>query len=287
MDILHIAVFGISLAINIVVAGAAIKIVPQGEEWVVERLGRFHKTLLPGLNLIIPFIDKVRAKVSTRDVILDIPPQEVITKDNAVITLNAVAFVRITDTEKAVYGAEDVLAATRNLIMTTLRSVGGEMTLDEALANRETIKAKVKTEIIDDVADWGVTVKSVEVQDISPSPTMKQSMEQQAAAERERRATIARAAGEKQAMKLEAEGKLEAAKLEAEARVKLAEASAEAIKMISETIQDRELPAMFLLGEKYIKSLESLAASDNKATVIYPADIQGALQGLLGKIKQS
>lgn len=287
MDIILISTIGIIVLAAIIIMATGIKIVPQGEEWVIERLGKFYRTLSPGLNLIIPIIDNVRQKIDTRDIILDIEKQEVITKDNAVIVVNGIAFIRVTDTQKAVYGASNVFVATRNLIMTTLRSICGEMTLDEALASRETIKSKAKADIIDDVIDWGVTVKSVEIQDISPSPTMQQSMEQQAAAERERRAMIARAEGEKNAIRLEAEGKLEAAKKEAEAQIKLAEASAQAINMIAEATQGKELPVMFLLGEKYIRGLESLAASDNKATVIYPADIQGALRGLIGEYRKS
>jgi len=174
-----------------------INIVPQGEEWVVEKLGRFSRTLKPGLNFIIPFIESIRQRISTRDIIMDIPQQEVITKDNAVIRTNAIAFVRVTNPKDALYGVENFKLAISSLIMTTLRSIIGEMKLDEALSNRETIKAKLKTNIIDDVADWGVTVKSVEIQDINPSPSMQDSMERQAAAERERRAIETTAEGNK------------------------------------------------------------------------------------------
>ncbi len=161
-----------------------VKIVPQGEEWVIERLGKFNRILKPGLNIIIPFIDKVRERVSTRDIILDIPEQEVITKDNAVIVTNAVSFIKVTNPVDAIYGIENFKLAIVNLIMTTLRSIIGEMNLDEALSNREQIKNRLKEQIIDDVADWGVTVKSVEIQDIKPSRSMQESMERQAAAER-------------------------------------------------------------------------------------------------------
>ncbi len=259
-----------------------INIVPQGEEWVVERLGKFARTLKPGLNIIVPYIESVREKVSTRDIILDIPEQEVITRDNAVITTNAVTFARVTNPRDAIYGIEDFHLAIQQLVMTTLRSILGEMTLDEALSNREHIKAKLKDAIIDDVADWGVTIKSVEIQDISPSPSMQESMERQAAAERERRAIETTAEGNKNAAILEADGKLEAAKREAEAQVALANASAEAIKLISDNIQDKELPAMFLLGDRYINSLEQISKSQNSKFVIYPADIQGAIKGMLG-----
>ncbi len=261
-----------------------INIVPQGEEWVVERLGKFTRTLTPGLNLIIPYLESVRERVSTRDLILDIPEQEVITKDNAVIHTNAVTFARVTNPRDAIYGIEDFRVAIQQLVMTTLRSILGEMDLDEALSNREHIKNKLKDSIIDDVADWGVTVKSVEIQDINPSESMQDSMERQAAAERERRAIETTAEGNKNAAILEADGKLEAAKREAQAQIALANASAEAIRMISDNIQDKELPAMFLLGDRYINSLEQISKSENSKFVIYPADLQGAIKGMLGNV---
>ncbi len=274
------------LFVVIITLFAGIKIVPQGEEWVVERLGKYHTTLQPGLNIIIPYIDSIRQKISTRDIILDIDQQEVITKDNAVILTNAVAFIRVTDPKKALYGVEDFKLAIQNLITTTLRSIIGEMKLDEALSNRDTIKTKLKEQIIDDVADWGITVKSVEIQDITPSGSMQQAMEQQAAAERERRAIETKAEGNKNAMILEAEGKLQAAKKEAEAQVALSEASAQAIKNVSEAITDKELPTMFLLGDRYINALEKMTESPNSKFVVYPADLQSAIQGLLGGFKK-
>jgi len=261
-----------------------INIVPQGEEWVVERLGKFSRTLNPGLNLIVPYIEAVRQKITTRDIILDIPQQEVITRDNAVILTNAVTFIRVTNPRDALYGIEDFRLAIQQLVMTTLRSILGEMTLDEALSNREIIKTRLKDAIVDDVADWGVTVKSVEIQDISPSASMQDSMERQAAAERERRAIETTAEGNKNAAILEADGKLAAAEREAKAQIVLANASAEAIKMISDNIQDKELPAMFLLGDRYINSLEQISKSANSKFVIYPADLQGAIKGMLGNV---
>ncbi len=273
------------LAIAVIVTlYKGIKIVPQGEEWVIEKLGKFSRTLQPGLNLIIPFIEDVRQRISTRDIIMDIPQQEVITKDNAVIRTNAVAFVRVTNPKDALYGVEDFKLAITNLIMTTLRSIIGEMKLDEALSNREQIKARLKEAIIDDVADWGVTVKSVEIQDINPSESMQESMERQAAAERERRAIETTAEGNKNAAILEAQGKLEAAKLEAEAQVALAEASASALEMIANATEGKELSAMFLLGDRYINSLDKMSESPNSKFVVYPADIQATIKGMMGSV---
>ncbi len=259
-----------------------VRIVPQGEEWVVERLGKYLKTLLPGLHILIPYIDNVAYKVTTKDLILDIPQQEVITRDNAVLVTNAIAFVKVTDTQSAVYGVTNFQIAVMNLVQTTLRAIIGAMDLDEALSSRDQIKAKLKDSIADDVSDWGLTLKSVEIQDISPSPTMQKSMELQAAAERERKATVTRAEGDKQAAILEAEARLEAAKRDAEAQVRLATASAEAIKRITETIQDNELPAYYMLGEKYIASIKEIAAANGSKTVLLPGDLVKSLEGLLG-----
>ena len=263
------------LVVVLITLFAGIKIVPQGEEWVVERLGKYHTTLVPGLNVIIPYVDSIRQKISTRDIILDIDQQEVITKDNAVILTNAVAFIRVTDPKRALYGIEDFKLAIQNLITTTLRSIIGEMKLDEALSNRDIIKSKLKDQIIDDVVDWGITVKSVEIQDITPSGSMQSAMEQQAAAERERRAIETIAEGNKNAKILEAEGNLQAAKKEAQAQIAL-----------SEAIEDKELPTMFLLGDRYINTLEKMTSSPNSKFVVYPADLQSAIRGLLGTIKK-
>jgi regulator of protease activity HflC (stomatin/prohibitin superfamily) len=262
-----------------------VRIVPQGEEWIVERLGKFNATLTPGLTIIIPYIDKVAYKVITKDIILDIAEQEVITKDNAVILTNAIAFIKVTDPVKAVYGVTDFAEAIRNLVQTTLRSITGEMELDQALSSREKIKVRLKETIADEAIDWGVTIKSVEIQDIKPSESMVKSMEMQAAAERERKAVVTRAEGAKQAMILEAEGRLESAKRDAVAQVTLAESSSQAIQKVTGAVGDRDGPMLFLLGEKYIHALESLAASGNSKFVLLPADMQDALRGLLGKVR--
>ena len=248
-----------------------IKIVPQGEEWVIEYLGKFSRELTPGLNLIWPYVEKVRAKIDTRDTLLEIPQQEVITKDNAVLLVNAVAYIRVTNVINAVYGVGDYQRAIKNLVMTTLRSLIGNMSLDEALSHREEIKKTLKEQIIEDIADWGVTVKLVEIQDITPSKSMQESMEKQAAAEREKRAKI-----------LNAEGDLETAKRHAEAELVMAEATAKSLKIISENMNNNE-SVLLLLGEKYITSVEKISQSENSKLIIYPADIQSSLQGIMGK----
>jgi regulator of protease activity HflC (stomatin/prohibitin superfamily) len=259
-----------------------VRIVPQGSKYVVQRLGKYHKTLGPGLNILMPYIDSVAYKISTKDIVMDIPSQEVITKDNAVLIVNAIAYINIVSPEKAVYGVENYIVAIQNLVQTSLRSFVGEMSLDDALSSRDLIKAKLKTAISDDIADWGITLKTVEIQDIKPSDTMQKAMEEQAAAERGRRATVTRADGQKAAAILEAEGRFEASKRDAQAKVVLAEAAQRAIQKVTEAIKENELPVVYLLGEKYVEALSSMAASSNAKVVILPADIPAAVRGILG-----
>ncbi len=266
----------------VVTIAKGVRIVPQGEEWIVERLGKYYGTLKPGLNIIIPYLDKVAYKLVTKDIILDVQEQEVITRDNAVVLTNAIAFVKVTDPVKAVYGVTDFSEAIRNMIMTTLRSIVGEMELDEALSNRDKIKARLRESIADEAVDWGLTVKSVEIQDIRPSDSMQKAMEQQASAERERKAVVTRAEGAKQAAILEAEARLESSKRDANAQVMLAEASAEAIRRVTAAVGTETAPMLFLLGEKYIASLERMGSTDNAKVVVLPADLQEAVRGLIG-----
>jgi regulator of protease activity HflC (stomatin/prohibitin superfamily) len=277
-----IIVLGI-FAFAFITFAKGVRLVPQGYKWVVQRLGKYHSTLTPGLNIIIPYIDSVSYKVTTKDIVLDIPSQEVITMDNAVIRTNAVAYINIVSPEKAVYGVEDYVFAIQTLVQTSLRSIVGEMALDAALSSRDHIKAKLKAAISDDIADWGITFKTVEIQDINPSPTMQHAMEEQAAAERQRRAVVTRAEGDKHAAILKAEGMLEASRREAEAQVVLAKASQESISLVTDAIGDKEMPVIYLLGEKYMTSLNALANSTNSKTIVFPADIPAAIQGLMGK----
>lgn len=259
-----------------------VRIVPQGYKWVVQRLGKYSQTLEPGLNLIIPFVDDVAYKVTTKDIVLDIPSQEVITRDNVVIIANAVAYINIVRPDKAVYGIEDYEYGIRNLVQTSLRSIIGEMDLDSALSSRDEIKMKLKHAISEDIADWGITLKTVEIQDINPSQTMQASMEEQAAAERLRRATVTRADGQKQAAILEADGRLEASRRDAEAQVVLAKGSEESIRLITNAMGTEEMPIVYLLGEQYIKAIRELAESDNSKMVVLPADILSTVKGMVG-----
>lgn len=260
-----------------------VRIVPQGEEWIVERLGKFHSILFPGLNVIIPFMDVVRQKVSTKDIMLDVPQQEVITKDNAVILANAVAFIKVTQVDKAIYGIDDFKEAMRNMVQTSLRSIIGGMDLNSALTSRDHIKAQLKAAIADEAQDWGLTVKSVEIQDIKPSENMQHAMERQASAERERVAMVTKAEGMKQATILEAEARLAAAEHDANAQKVAAQGSAEAMKLINDAMGNNPSSAMFLLGDRYIQSLNKLAESPNAKTVVLPGDLPAAVKSLIGQ----
>ncbi|MBQ7249352.1 MAG: paraslipin [Deltaproteobacteria bacterium] len=280
-----LAVSAALLVLVFVTLAMGVRIVPQGFKYVVQRLGKYHSTLGPGLNLIIPYVDTVAYKVTTKDIVMDIPSQDVITRDNAVIVINAVAYINIVSPEKAVYGVESYITAIQNLVQTSLRSIVGEMDLDDALSSRDRIKARLKEAISDDIADWGITLKTVEIQDINPSPTMQQAMEEQAAAERARRATVTRAEGEKAAAILEADGRLEASKRDAEAKVVMAQASQQAIEKVAAAIGTNELPVMFLIGDKYIDAMRQLSDSENAKLVVLPADIPAAIGSLIKGVK--
>ncbi|NPA82229.1 MAG: SPFH/Band 7/PHB domain protein [Epsilonproteobacteria bacterium] len=277
-------ILGIIVVLLIIFFVSTINIIPQGEVWVVERLGKFNRISKPGIRIILfpPFYERVRKEISTKDQIVEIPNIDAITEDNVIVTMNAVAFIKVTNPFDAVYGIVDYQKAIVNLVKTSLRAIVGNMKLDEALSSREKIKTTLKTKIIDDVVSWGVTIRTVEIVDLLPSASMQKAMEKQATAERERRALEIKASGEKMAKILEAEARLEVAKKEAEAQQILAQSSAFALEKIKEIsgTEDKDMPANFLLGEKYLEALKNLSTSDNSKLVVYPADLQNALKGL-------
>ncbi|MCH9757726.1 MAG: SPFH/Band 7/PHB domain protein [Proteobacteria bacterium] len=282
------AIVSIALFIFILVLIAkGVRTVSQGEEWVVERFGKYKRTLLPGLSVIIPLFDRVAYKVVTKDIVLDIERQEVITSDNAVISTSAVAFIKISDPVTCVYGVVNYSIAVHNLVQTALRSVIGEMSLDSALSSREKIKTKLRDMVYSDMQAWGVVLKTVEIQDIQPSDSMQKAMEQQAAAERDRKAMVTRAEGAKQSAILEAEGRLESARRDAEAEVALADASKKAIMLVRETTDNPDMPLQYLLGQRYVDAMKMMASSDNGKFVVLPADLQEAVRGMLGARKQN
>jgi regulator of protease activity HflC (stomatin/prohibitin superfamily) len=270
------------ILLAIVAIFKGVRIVPQGEEWVVERLGKFAGVLSPGLHIINPVFSRVSYKVTTKDIILEIPQQEVITADNAVILANAVAFIKVSNIERAVYGIENFREAMRNMVQTNLRSIIGGMELNHALTSRDRIKSELKSAIADEALDWGLTVKSVEIQDIKPSSNMQDAMERQAAAERERVAVVTEAEGAKQSLILNAEARLEAARKDAEAQMVAAKASAESIKFIADAAKDNSTSATFLLGDRYITAMQKLASSTNSKIVVVPGDLVSAVKNLVG-----
>ena len=289
---LYVAIAILVLALITIAQG--VRLVPQGYQWVVQRFGKYQKTLMPGLNIIIPYFDQVAYKLTTKQIVLDIPSQEVITKDNAIIITSAVGYISIVDPQKAVYGVDNYSIAIQTKVQTTLRSIIGEMDLDNALSSRDQIKTKLTDTIATEIEEWGISLRSVEIQDINPSRTMQEAMEEQASAERARRATVTKAEGSKeaqileatgakQAQILEAQGRKEAAEQDAKAEILLAEARQRAISLVSEPMNDKDLAVMYLLGEKYITSIGSLAASPNSKSVVLPADLPKAIQGMIGK----
>ncbi len=272
-----------------------VRIVPQGEEWVVERLGKYHTTLLPGLHLLIPIVDIVGYKIVTKELIQQTREQEVITKDNAVVIISAVVFYRVTDPGKASYSISNFESAVGNMTTTTLRAVIGGMTLNESLSQRDQIKAQVAEKIRDSLSGWGLTLGNLEVQDIRPSQNLQEAMERQAAADREReaaimiadgekKAAIAKAEGMKEAAILDAQGKLEAAKLEAQAKVELADGDRKAMMIVTQGLAGGETAPHYLLAQRYIDSVKNLSNSNNSKVVFMPADWQQSLAGAVGSL---
>ncbi len=259
--------------------------VPQGEVWIIERLGKFNRVSKPGIRIVWfhPFYEKIRKKVIIKEQILDVPNLEVITKDNVLVTINAVSFIKVKEPKKATYEIVNYERGILTLVKTSIRSIVGNMKLDEALTNREKIKSVLKSKIIEDAHRWGIDISLVEIVDLHPSESMQKAMEKQATAERERRALEIRANGEKNAEILKAEGQLEVAKIKAKVHHIHAEASAHALKELESVNEtgDAQMPMNFLLGEQYLNALKSLSTSENSKFVVYPADLQKSLKGFL------
>jgi len=260
-----------------------VRIVPQADQWIVERLGKYHTTLNPGLNILIPFIDAVAYRMSAKDQMFEVKGIEGITRDNATVGVNAICFIRIADPAKAAYGVDSYSAAVQNLVMTTIRNAVGGMNLDDTLSNRDQLAVTLRANMEEQMSDWGLILKAVDIQDITPSESMRKSMEQQAAAERERKASETRAEGKKQAMILEAEAKLESSRREAEALETLAEGQRKATSQLSQALAETggEKAMTFQLANNYVTSLSTLAASDNSKVVAIPADLAQSVGGLL------
>lgn len=280
----------------------SIKSVPQGMEYTVERFGKYTNTLTPGLNIIVPVIDRIGRKLNMMETVLDVPSQEVITKDNAMVKVDGVVFYQILDAAKAAYEVNYLDLAIINLVMTNIRTVMGSMDLDELLSRRDEINARLLSVVDDATTPWGIKVTRIEIKDIAPPKDLVDSMARQMKAEREKRAQILeaeglrqaeilKAEGLKQSAILEAEGRREAAFREAEARERLAEAEAKATMMVSEAISKGDVQAInFFVAQKYIESLKEVASADNSKLILMPleaSNVIGALGGIAELAKEA
>lgn len=284
------------LVMAIIFVASTIKIVPQGYQFTVERFGKFMRTLSPGINFLIPFVDTVGRKISMMEAVFDVPRQEVITRDNAMVSCDAVVFTQVYDASKAAYEVENLRLAIINLVLTNLRTVIGSLELDEVLSQRDMINGKLLTTIDAATTPWGVKVVRIEIKDITPPANLTEAMARQMKAERDRRADITeaegarqaailRAEGLKQATILEAEARKEAAFRDAEARERAAQAEANATTAVSNAIASGDIQAInYFLAQKYIEAFGNLATSPQQRTVIIPADL-GSLAGAVEGVK--
>jgi regulator of protease activity HflC (stomatin/prohibitin superfamily) len=287
------AIVIVVMAVLLVFMG--VKSVPQGREWTVERFGRYTNTLKPGLNLIVPFIDRVGAKVNMMEQVLDVPTQEVITKDNAMVSVDGVVFYQVLDAAKSAYEVNNLEIAVLNLTMTNIRTVMGSMDLDELLSQRDKINHQLLKVVDDATQPWGIKVTRIEIKDIAPPKELVDSMARQMKAEREKRANILeaegfrqaailKAEGEKQSAILQAEGQREAAFRAAEAREREAEAEAKATAFVSDAIARGNVQAInYFLGVKYVDALQALATAPNQKVILMPleaANVIGAIGGI-------
>ncbi len=285
------------LALAVVLVFLGVKSVPQGKEYTVERFGRYTGTLRPGLNLIMPIIDRIGHKINMMEQVLDVPSQEVITKDNAMVTVDGVVFYQIMDAAKAAYEVSGLDYAILNLTMTNIRTVMGSMDLDELLSRRDEINARLLGVVDDATTPWGVKVTRIEIKDISPPNDLVDAMARQMKAERlkraaileaegERQSAILKAEGEKQSAILEAEGDKEAAFREAEARERLAEAEAKATLMVSQAIEKGDINAVnYFVATKYVEALQNIASAPNEKLVFMPLEASGVI-GAVGGIAE-
>ncbi len=287
-------VVGLFVLLLILVLFAGIKQVPQGYNFTVERFGKYVRTLRPGLNIIIPFIDRIGAKMNMMEQVLDVPTQEVITRDNASVSADGVAFYQVLDAARAAYEVRGLQNAILNLTMTNIRSVMGSMDLDELLANRDTINDRL-LRVVDEAANsWGLKMTRIEIKDIAPPADLVEAMGRQMKAERDKRASILeaegkrqaeilRAEGDKQSQILKAEGEREAAYRQAEARERLAEAEATATKMVSDAIANGDIQAInYFVAQKYVEALGQIGSANNQKVILMPLETSALLGSLAG-----
>ncbi len=283
---LGIIVLGALLLLAVLTAWRGIKTVPQGEVWTVERFGAFTRLLTPGLNLIIPFIETIGRRMNVQEVVLDIPEQSVITRDNASVAVDGIVYYRVMDPARAAYQVQFLEQALTALTMTNIRSVIGGMDLDASLSGRERINSSLLT-ILDGATDpWGVKVSRIELRKVEPPETLVRAMNLQMTAERERRATVVRAEGDKAALILAAEGRREAAFRDAEARERLAQAEAEATRMVAETAAGAGADALrYFIADRYVKAFEALGTNPANKLVVVPMEAAGLAGGVVAAME--
>ncbi len=282
------------LVLAVLTVVMAVKRVPQGFEWTVERFGKFRRTLQPGLSFIIPYVDIISNKVNMKERVLDVPSQEVITRDNAVVRVDGVVFYQVLDPVKSSYNVNNLQRATLNLTMTNIRTVLGSMDLDQSLSNRDQINAQLLHVVDEATSPWGVKVTRIEIKDIAPPQDLVDSMARQMKAERDKRAEILtsegykqseilKAEGEKQAAILDADGRLEAAKRDAAAREALAKAEANATTMVSQAIASGDIQAVnYFVATKYVEALSTIGSAENQKIIMLPLEASSLMGSIAG-----
>ncbi len=279
---------------SIVLLMKAVTIVTQGNEYTVERFGEYKRTLSPGLHVIVPFFDRIGAKMNMMETVVDVPSQEVITKDNAMVRVDGVVFFQVLNAAQAAYEVNNLTRAILNLTMTNIRTVMGSMDLDDLLSQRDTINAQLLRVVDEATSPWGVKVTRIEIKDISPPKDLVDSMARQMKAEREKRALVLEAEGEKQAAILkadgekrarilEAEGRKESAFLDADARERLAQAEAKATTDVSNAIATGDIQAInYFVATKYVDALKEIASAPNQKVILMPLEASNVIGALAG-----